>query len=313
MTKYRNNLPQLENKICITDGGLETEFYFHKGYELPEFASYKLVNNQDAYNELYKYYQDYALLAQTYNKGLILETLTWRASSDWGKKLGDSEEELAKYNNQSVMLLEKIRGEFETADSPIVISGCIGPRGDGYQPSNKMTIEQAYHYHKQQIHTLANTNADMVSALTINYVEEAIGIVLAAKENNIPVSISFTLETDGKLPDGGSLEEAIKVVDFETDAGAEYFMINCVHPTHFSHLFAEGGHWLSRIKGLRGNSSCLSHEELDNAEILDEGNPVEFGQQLASLKGQSAHLSVLGGCCGTDYRHIKQICDNLTH
>ncbi len=309
----KHQLPQLADKICITDGGMETDLVFHHQLDLPEFAAYDLLRHEQGYATLFQYYKSYAELAQRYKLGLILETATWRANADWGAKIGDSPEDLKKFNLQSVKLIEHIREEYGDADAPIVISGCLGPRGDGYTPSQRMTVLEAQDYHSAQIATFAKSNADMIAALTLNYVEEAIGITLAAQEYGLPVCISFTLETDGKLPTGETLEQAILAVDQATDNGPAYYMINCAHPTHFSHLFQTPDSYLNRVKGLRGNASCLSHAELNESETLDEGNPTQFGVELTDLKSVSPHLTVLGGCCGTDFRHIEQICKNLTY
>ena len=190
----------------------------------------------------------------------------------------------------------------------MVISGCIGPWGDGYNPTALMNEIEAEYYHAHQIGTLAQTNADLVTAMTMTYVEEAIGIVRAAQKANIPVVISFTVETDGKLPTGQSLAEAIATVDRATNNAPIYYMINCAHPLHFVHILEEGGEWIERIKAIRANASIKSHAELDEAEKLDDGNPVEFGIQYQKLRNLLPNLNILGGCCGTDIRHVEQIC-----
>ena len=204
-------------------------------------------------------------------------------------------------------LLETLRNRNAAVQVPIVISGCLGPRGDGYSPDQLMSASEAQDYHITQLSTFASANVDMVAALTLNYREEAIGVTRAAKDLNLPVCISFTVETDGRLPMGEALEEVIGAVDDATDGAPAYYMINCAHPTHFDHLFHNGGQALQRVKGLRGNASCMSHEELDNSEVLDDGDPEAFGRELRELKQLSPHLTVLGGCCGTDHRHIEQV------
>lgn len=308
---YRQDLPQLKDQMFITDGGMETEMVFHRQIDLPEFAAYDLLRSEQGYATLSNYYKTYAQLAKRYGVGLILETPTWRANLDWGKKIGDSPAQLETFNLQSVQLIEHIRREFADDNSPIVISGCLGPRGDGYIPSKQMTVAQAENYHATQVAGFANSNADMIAALTLNYIDEAIGITRAAQLNNMPVCISFTVETDGKLPTGQTVEQAIACVDKATDKGPAYYMINCAHPTHIGSMFNEKSDYLKRIKGLRGNASCLSHAELDNCETLDEGVPEQFGIELSGLKAASPDLTVLGGCCGTDSRHIEQICKNI--
>lgn len=306
MSKYRLNLPQHSDKLCITDGGLETDFVFNKQVELPEFASYDLLRTEQGYSDLYDYFSVYARMACQHEVGLILETPTWRASQDWGKKIGDSPETLYLINQSAVRLIQQIREEFETESSPIVISGCIGPRGDGYNPDFFMTVNEATSYHRSQISSFAETSVDMVGALTLNYVNEAIGITLAAKAFGIPVCISFTVETDGRLPTGETLENAIQSVDRATNAYPAYFMINCAHPTHFEHSL-DNETCRTRLKGLRANASSCSHAELDEADELDDGNPQELGKQFADIRSRFPQINIIGGCCGTDHRHIEQI------
>jgi S-methylmethionine-dependent homocysteine/selenocysteine methylase len=310
---YSQQLPQLGNRPFITDGGLETVLCFQQHIDLPHFAAYDLLRDQQGYERLYDYYTTYTKLAQQYGVGIVLETPTWRANPDWARLIGDSPETLEQLNRQAVKLLEQIRDEYETEHTTVLISGNLGPRGDGYTPSKLMTEDEAKDYHSTQIATFADTNVDMLAALTLNYVDEAIGITRAAQEHDLPVAISFTVETDGKLPNGESLQRVITEVDAATDQGPAYYMINCAHPTHFEHLFKAGGDWLQRIRGLRGNASCLSHAELDESETLDDGNPVAFGCELEELRRLSSHLTVLGGCCGTDHRHIEEVCKHIVH
>ncbi|MGB3695664.1 MAG: homocysteine S-methyltransferase family protein [Spirulinaceae cyanobacterium] len=307
MAKYRNNLPQLANNLFLTDGGTETTLVFHEGLDLPYFAAFDLLKDQQGYQVLQKYFRSYANLAKKHQVGFILESVTWRANADWGLLLGYSKEALAEMNHKAITLLEEIRAEYETVKTPMVISGCIGPRGDGYNPTKLMTEEEAQQYHLQQITTFSNTNADLVSAMTITYTEEAIGIAHAAKSLGIPVVISFTLETDGKLPTGQTLKEAITQVDESTNKAPAYYMINCAHPTHFADVLVEHEPWLKRVRGIRANASTKSHAELDEAEELDDGNPVELATQYRKLRNKLPNLNVLGGCCGTDIRHVEAI------
>ena len=308
MAKYRHVLSDFQGRFFLTDGGIETTLIFLDGQELPYFAAFHLLKTQSGEESLRKYFRTYADLARTHRSGLVLETPTWRANSDWGEKLEYSNEELAVANQKCVELLEDIRNEFETLETPIVISGCIGPRGDGYVPSDTMSAAQAENYHRRQIETFAATAADLVTAITMNYAEEAIGLVHAARSAEIPVVISFTLETDGKLPTGQSLADAITQVDDATSAGPAYYMINCAHPSHFSNVIDEGATWASRIRGLRANASTMSHAQLNDALELDDGDPEALGRDYAVLKKDKLrHLDVFGGCCGTDHRHVHQM------
>ena len=251
------------------------------------------------------YYRSYVDIAETREVGIILDTPTWRANADWGERLGYSEEELADVNRRGVELLEELR------QPGMALSGCIGPRGDGYRVDSAMSPDEAEEYHSAQVETFAGTSADLVSALTLTYAEEATGIVRAANQAGTPVVISFTVETDGRLPSTQPLGEAIEQVDAETAGGAAYFMINCAHPTHFESVL-EPAPWLDRLRGLRANASKKSHAELDETDELDEGDPAELAAAYAELRKRLPNLNVVGGCCGTNHRHIDAISAAVT-
>lgn len=309
MPRYRNNkLPQLSDDLFLTDGGLETTVVFHNGIDLPQFAAFVLLENKDGRETLRKYYREYANIARDHNVGFILESMTWRASQDWGEKLGYSSRQIADFNHKGIDLLRGIRSEYEGEIPHIVISGCLGPRGDVYSADSTMPVDEAEAYHRTQIATLRETEADMVAAFTIPYIAEAIGITLAAKSEGMPVVISFTVETDGRLPSGEMLKDAVEQVDAATDGTPAYYMINCAHPTHFKDALSAGESWTQRIRGIRANASTKSHAELDEAEELDDGNPAELGSQYLGLLSSLENLNVLGGCCGTDHRHVAEIC-----
>lgn len=309
MTKFRTKLPQLGSGLFLTDGGIETTLIFHEGLELPDFAAFHLLKTPEGEAALHKYFRTYAAIAKRFGTGLILESATWRANADWGTRLGYTSEALADANRKAIGLLELIRNEYETNQTQVVISGCVGPRGDGYVPHNAMSEQQAEAYHREQVETFASSAADMVCAVTMNYVEEAVGIVRATRQANMPVAISFTVETDGNLPTGQPLKAAIEHVDAATSGYPSYYMINCAHPTHFEHVLTGGGSWLERLRGLRANASRKSHAELNESPELDVGDPVELGTQYARLKERLPRLNVMGGCCGTDHRHVEQIAD----
>jgi S-methylmethionine-dependent homocysteine/selenocysteine methylase len=307
MAKYRSNLPQQNGGLFLTDGGIETTLIFHQGIELPFFAAFDLLRRPGGNAVLHEYFSTYAAIAKRHSTGLILESATWRASADWAGNLGYTPETLADVNRAAVRMLEDIRNETEAAQTPVVISGCVGPRGDGYVPGETMSVAEATEYHRAQIETFADTAADMVAALTLNYTAEAIGIALAAERASMPVALSFTVETDGALPTGESLKSVIESVDEATSGYPVYYMINCAHPSHFEHVLATESPWMNRIRGVRANASCRSHAELNESPDLDIGNPVELGFDYARLKRLLPHLNVLGGCCGTDHRHVDEI------
>jgi S-methylmethionine-dependent homocysteine/selenocysteine methylase len=311
MSKYRNRLPQLEGGLFVTDGGIETTLIFHEGLELPHFAAFDLLRDVYGKEALRAYYKPYLEIARAKGTGFILESATWRASPDWGWKLGYSSGALAAANRESIELLSELRDEYEGHGSQIVISGCVGPRGDGYDPGTVMSAEEAEAYHGEQVRTFAGTDADMVTGLTMTNANEAVGLTRAAAAAGLPVVISFTVETDGRLPTGDGLQAAIEAVDAETGDGPAYYMINCAHPTHFESTLAGKEGWVQRIRGLRANASRLSHAELDEAEELDDGNPVELGRDYGQLGTNLYNLNVVGGCCGTDHRHVRAICETL--
>lgn len=302
-----SSLPQLEGQQFITDGGLETTLIFHHGIELPHFAAFDLYSRDGGQELLTSYYEDYIAIAKKRKLGFILESATWRCNPNWGYKLGYDPEGLTRINKLAIEQLKQLRTEHQNGQ-PFVISGCIGPAGDGYSPEHRMTIDEADVYHSPQVRTLAESGADMITALTMNYTAEAIGIVMAAKNIQIPVVISFTVETDGTLPSGETLRTAIEELDTTTENYVSYYMINCAHPEHFKAIFAEEENWHQRIRGIRANSSCKSHEELDNSDTLDVGDKTELLHGIREIQASLPWLNVLGGCCGTDHSHIDVLC-----
>lgn len=303
--KYRNQLPYLNNVPTLTDGGLETVLIFQQGVELPLFSSFPLLDREGGEEMLRDYFRPYASIARRHEMALILDSPTWRANPDWGAQLGYDQAALNAINRRSIELMRSIQEEHENDGSPMLVSGCAGPRGDGYVVSGAMTPEEAEAYHRPQVSAFADAGADQVAALTLNYVAEAIGIVRAAEKEEIPVVISFTVETDGRLPGGGSLGEAIRRCDEATGSYPARYLVNCAHPSHFGTVLAEGGEWLERFGGFRANASRLSHAELDECEELDEGDPIALGTEVRELLEKAPNLSIFGGCCGTDHRHIE--------
>ena len=307
--RRRERLPQLTgNTLFVTDGGLETELVFHDGIDLPAFAAFPLLDNPDTRARLRRYYDGYLAIARRHGAGFVIETPTWRANPDWAAQLGYSPEQLDAVNRAAVDLAEEVRAAASADGLTAVVSGCVGPRGDGYDPRDAMTADDAERYHAVQIGTFADTTADQVTAITMTNTAEAIGVVRAAAAAGIPAAVSFTVETDGRLPTGQPLHEAIEQVDAETGGSAAYFMVNCAHPTHFSDALDQDGAWRQRLVGLRANASSKSHAELDESTELDEGDPEDLGARHAGLRNRLPAVTVLGGCCGTDARHVAAIC-----
>ncbi|MBL0372892.1 homocysteine S-methyltransferase family protein [Rhizobium sp. KVB221] len=308
MAKYRHDLPQLKGGDFLTDGGMETTFVFHRGMELPHFASFPLLDTDEGRAEIVRYFEPYIEIARTRGVGFILDSPTWRANPDWGPRLGYDEDGLIALNIRSIEFLESLRRRWETPETPIVLEGVIGPRGDGYKAGN-MDPADAEDYHSLQIEAFSRSSADVVAAFTMNTTGEAIGIARAAKAAAMPCVISFTVETDGGLVNGTSLREAIELTEEATGGSPIYYMVNCAHPTHFDQALKNGDKWVKRIVGIRANSSTKSHQELDESTEIDIGDPVDLGRRYRALRKDYPDMRILGGCCGTDHRHLFAICE----
>jgi S-methylmethionine-dependent homocysteine/selenocysteine methylase len=298
-------------RVFIGDGGLETTMIFEEGIELPEFAAFVLLEDAHGRKALRRYYEGFLELAREYQVGFTLDTPTWRASESWGARLGCSPRRLAEVNREAAEFGQGLREEWQTATTPVAICGALGPAGDAYRPERELGAGEAEDYHAAQVAAFAAAGVEMVSGYTLSYVEEAIGMVRAAGAAGLPVSLSFTVETDGRLPSGEPLADAVERLDAETGTAAEYLMVNCAHPSHFAAELGGGGEWVRRIGGVRANASRRSHAELDEAEDLDSGDPAELGREYAALVPSLPDLRVLGGCCGTDRRHVASICADV--
>lgn len=308
MAKYRSDLPQLRGGDFLTDGGMETTFVFHRGMDLPHFASFPLVDSEDGRREITSYFQPYVEIARNRGVGFILDSPTWRANPDWAPRLGYDVAGLAALNIRSIEFLEDLRQQWETPSTPIVLEGVIGPRGDGYKAGN-MDPADAEDYHAFQIDAFARSNADLVAAFTMNTTGEAIGIARAAKALGMPCAISFTVETDGRLVNSTTLRAAIETTDEATGSAPIYYMVNCAHPSHFDQALRDGEDWVRRIAGIRANSSTKSHQELDESAELDIGDPADLASRYRALRRNFPDMRILGGCCGTDHRHVQAICE----
>lgn len=296
----------LENR-WLTDGGLETTLIYHYGIDLPHFAAFELLSKPHYQLLMLAYYRQYMKVAKKYQAGFILESATWRANPDWGFKMGYSDLELLEINRQAVNQLRTLEEEFRHQLPEILISGCIGPRSDGYQVGTKMSAAEAADYHALQVCAFKQGRVDLTTAMTINYINEGLGIARAAKARDLPLVISFTVETDGQLPSGEPLEEAILRIDQDTGNYPLYYMINCAHPSHFYTQLIPGSDWLDRLGGIRANASCRSHAELDEATDLDAGDPRDLANWYRKMSDRCPSLRAFGGCCGTDISHLEAI------
>ena len=306
---YRDSLPFDDGSLYLTDAGMETVLIFLQGQELPSFATFPLLESESGREALRAYYEPFLELARSRGTGFILGAGTWRASADWGAGLGYGSEAMAAVNRRAIEFVEDLRANAPAGQPPIVLEAPVGPRGDAYAPSSLMSAGEAQRYHSAQFETLSDTSVELLTALTLTYADEAIGMVRAAGSVGLPIAVSFTVETDGRLPSGQTLRAAIEQVDAETDGAPIHYMINCAHPTHFADALEDAGPWRERIRGLRANASTRSHAELDESEDLDDGDPADLGARHAALRDVLPNMIVLGGCCGTDIRHVTNIAD----
>jgi S-methylmethionine-dependent homocysteine/selenocysteine methylase len=307
--------------LLLTDSGVETDLIFHQGVDLPLFAAFVVADSDEGRERLDRWHREHAAAATAHGLGISLDAVTWRASSDWGDQLGYDAEQLDRVNHELVQQLHDLRTDLKSsgATTPVLVGGVVGPRGDGYRPAERMSVEEAAAYHTPQLRSLLDAGVDRVSAMTIPYADEAAGIASAAGRLGLPVILGLTVETDGRLPDGTALADAVATVDRRTDGSAAGFMVNCAHPEHIAAALdavqpedTENSSWTQRVVALRPNASRRSHAELDEAPELDEGDPAELAAQLAELVHRLPAVTLVGGCCGTDVRHARAIAAAVT-
>jgi S-methylmethionine-dependent homocysteine/selenocysteine methylase len=296
----------------VTDGGIETDLIFHHGVDAPEFAIFPMVEDEAGRALLTRYFDDYAAIAAKAGVGLTLDAPTWRANPDWADKLGYDVTALDRVNRAAIEFMQGLRETFVSryGVTDIKVGGLHGPRGDGYVAGEDADPDEAAEYHAAQVRSAASAGADQVTVLTMTGPGEAIGFVRAVRDVGLPAAVGFTVETDGRLPDGTMLRDAIARVDAEE--APDYFIVNCAHPTHVAPALEGDGDpddraWLGRIQGLRPNASRMSHAELDEASELDEGNPGELATGVDTLRAKLRYLRIVGGCCGTDSRHVAAL------
>jgi homocysteine S-methyltransferase len=306
MTTLRLGGTAVDDDLLLTDGGLETVLVFHEGIDLPAFAAFPLLATAEGRETLLRYHREFLDITGAIGAGYIHETPTWRANAAWGPELGCTPEELRRIAFDAVAMGNQLRDGWAGTGS-FLLSGCIGPRGDGYLPGTTMTPDEAATHHRSQVRDLADAGVDLVTGFTLSYSDEGTGLVAAAAEAGVPVVVGFTVETDGRLPSGETLREAIEAVDAATGRYAAWFMVNCAHPEHILSALETGGSWSSRIGALRANASRLTHAELDEAEVLDDGDPDDLARGYLDLARRLPGLRVVGGCCGTDARHVAAI------
>lgn len=306
-------LEQNPDRLFLMDGGLETTLIFDDGFDLPSFASIAMMLNKAGREGLERYYQRFINVAGRHGTGFIFDSPTWRASPDWASKIGLNQTQLTKAVEDAIGLMRSMRDAHRAARLPMIVAGCVGPRGDGYVAGEVMTAAEAQDYHQGQVAAMLGAGADYISALTMTNAPEATGIARAAQARGAAAVISFTVETDGRLPTGQSLPDAIREVDELTDSWPAFYMVNCAHPSHFASVIEGGGGWTARIGGLRCNASAKSHAELNEATELDRGDAQDLAARAKRLVDRLPDVRVLGGCCGTDHTHVGAIAQACGH
>lgn len=301
---------QKKDKYYMCEGGTETEIMYKYGFDFPYFAVFELLKNPKAKSKLNEMYEKYFSVVSKYDMYALVGGLDYRASPDWGKKLGYSNQELADINFECIEFLRKSAVPFSREIDEILIQGLVGPRGDAYEKGGDISSEQAQEYHSVQLTTLKEANVDLASAITFNNIEESIGVARAAKDIGIPLCISFSLDSSSKLNCGAKLSEAIVKIDKQTQNSVEFYMVNCVHPLEYEPAF-DNREWMKRIRGVRPNASAMDKISLCKIGHLEDGNPVELGQQVGRLVKRHSHVDILGGCCGTWDTHLREIAKNI--
>ncbi len=299
--------PRLPGRFYLTEGGTETEVMYKWGFDLPEFAMFPLLDEPEADAVIRDMYRRYLDVAAESNTGVLLNGHDYRASPDWAAKLGYSEEGLHEMQRRTIQFLDDLRSEYADRVSDVYIAGCIGPRGDAYGTGGEISAEEAEDYHSVQLHNLKDTAADMAVAATFNNIPEAIGVIRAAIEVGMPIGVSLTLPPQGRLRSGPSLREAIESVDEATDGAAAWFGTNCSHPLEFEPALADSGPWLERLRYIRPNAARMDKIALCSLGHLEDGDPVELGQQMGDVASRLPNADIIGGCCGTDERHLAEI------
>lgn len=303
--------PRLENKFYLTEGGTETEILYKWGFELPEFAMFPLLDDPEADRVIRDIYRRYFDVAEKHGAGLLILGHDYRASPDWGAKLGYTPEGLAEMERRTIAFLDSLRREYEGRVSDVYIAGCIGPRGDAYGSGGDITEDEAEAYHSVQLATLKSTPADMAIAMTFNNIAEAVGVVRAAGTIGVPIAVSLTLTPERRLRSGPSLREAIEAIEEKTNGAAAWYGTNCAHPLEFASALADEGPWLDRLRYIRPNAVRMDRIALCKLGHLEDGDPVELGEQMGEVARRLPRADILGGCCGTDERHLAEIAANV--
>jgi S-methylmethionine-dependent homocysteine/selenocysteine methylase len=309
--KYRNDLPQLRGVDLSTSGGMETWLQYAEGFPLRHFCAFEWLRDPKAKARLREFHRSAIEAVQEHGFGMIAEGIHYRASGDWGDLTGYSRQDLAKINAEGVDLYHELAREYDRPDTPVVVGGCIGPRGDAYEQGHQITADEAQEYHAEQMATLKDAGVDLITAATLSFTDEAIGIARAAQGLDVPVVLSFYVAGNGKIMGERSVPETMAEIDAATGGYPKYYMLNCAHPNEFAPAL-ENSAGLDRLGGFMPNASAKDKISLCRLGHLEDGDPVELGQQMGDVARRFPHVHVFGGCCGTDARHLGEIAKNVS-
>lgn len=303
--------PMGSGEIFLTEGGSETEIMYRHGFELPEFAMFPLLDNPKAVSAMHGIFSKQLDVAAEFGLSFLLSGLDYRASPDWGAKLGYSPTALAEANTAAIDFLRDVAKGYEGQVPRLLFGGILGPRGDAYGLNREITADVAEEYHAVQLETLKLAGVDFACAMTFNNIPESVGAARAAAKIGVPLSVSLTLDSTHRLKSGPSLADAITEIDAQTGNDApDFYLLNCSHPLEYEPAL-ETEDWINRLRGVRPNASKMEKIALCKLGHIEEGNPVELGSQLRSLSERYPHMDIFGGCCGTGHSHLREIAKAL--
>jgi homocysteine S-methyltransferase len=302
--------PQSDDLIYLTEGGFETELMYLHGFELPCFAAFHLLDSTKGYQAVRDLYARVCDVAAAESTGLLLGWLNYRASPDWGAKLGLSPEALRAATLRSIAMLADLRKSYAGQVPHFAISDAIGPRGDAYGTGGAITEAEAEDYHSVQLETLKHSDVDVIWAATQNNVPEVIGMARAARALGLEIAVAWSLNAESRLSSGPTLAEAITRTDAAVPGVVAWHSLTCSHPLEFTPALTPGP-WTDRLRCIRPNAAAMDKIALCKLGHLEDGDPVELGRQMGDVARRYPAMDIWGGCCGTDHRHLSEIVRNV--
>lgn len=297
----------------LTDGGIETRLIYEFGIDLPDFASFLALFDDRGRAALREIYRGYLAVAAEFRMPMLVGAPTWRAHPECLRRFGFAKaDDLRRVNAEAVAFLQDLRRETRT-ETLVHIAGVIGPRRDGYRAEDAPALDEARAYHEAQAQALAGLGVDLLYAPTFPSRDELAGVAQAMARTGLAYALAPVIDPKGRLLDGHSFAEAVRLVDESTDPKPLYFLAGCVHPSTFLAAAAEGGdrtmpRMPGRLAGIKANASPLPPEELDRLGHLDADAPAVLAQEILAARRRYG-LRILGGCCGTNDRHIRALAE----